>query len=75
VLNIARDPELDRIGDAARRKLLTFDMPPLPGMQAPMASVEALAQRARDDRPHRANTAAAAASILADLRGFMGAGA
>lgn len=67
-LNIAQDPKLTAIGEAAQRRLLSFDLPPLPGMTPPPADVRTLAQRARDDVRFRQERAQAAGAILDDLR-------
>lgn len=71
VLNITRDPALDKIGADARRRLLSFDLPAIPGLPPQLPSVKALAERSRDDMAHRKQVADAAGSILRDLSAFM----
>jgi len=71
VLNITHDPTLDRIGQDARRRLLCFDLPSIPGLPPQVPSVQALAQSARDDMAHRRQVATAANDILRDLSAYM----
>lgn len=72
-LNIARDPELTRIGKEARRRLLSFELPAqLAELQPEGPSVKKLAEALRDQPQRRAEAATAAAAILADMRNYLG---
>lgn len=74
VLNIGKDPELTRIANSAKTKLLSFDLPPsLAGMPEATPSTETLARKLREDPIHRRDTASAASKILTEMSMYLGA--